>query len=402
MVQIFDDAVKTFIENNKINNSKEKYVKNFKKKFGYFMAQKPIKDDKEIGNFFLESIKKYDYYSREKVEGIFRNFHNNYLMRQKDITLMNTRFSNISSINEPYKYNSSEFFLAKYIEVNELGNNQKIDLYSLKKVKETNQKMHEKLSNIKYIVLIDDFSGTGNTIIEYLTKIECYLKDRITIIFCIHIMGKAEEKITNFAQERGLIIFLKFFKKTFNELDDKSDLRNKIKELETNISSPFPLGYDESEALVTFYRNCPNNTFSSYWYHYEGYWTALFPRANIEPFDNHQKGMNNIAYNLAVMGIKDYDIKVIITLIYLNKYGVTSEKFELSRILGYNNRQLQEHYKKLTQDKWIVNRGTLSDKGRIYLRDMQIERLSISDLVKDPTNLTSDDGLELSDPYIPQ
>mgnify|MGYP003602822160 FL=1 len=46
MVQIFDDAVKTFIENNKINNSKEKYVKNFKKKFGYFMAQKPIKDDK--------------------------------------------------------------------------------------------------------------------------------------------------------------------------------------------------------------------------------------------------------------------------------------------------------------------------------------------------------------------
>ena len=33
---------------------------------------------------------------------------------------------------------------------------------------------------------------------------------------------------------------------------------------------------------------------------------------------------------------------------------------------------------------------------------MQIERLSISDLVKDPTNLTSDDGLELSDPYIPQ
>lgn len=73
---------------------------------------------------------------------------------------MNTRFSNISSINEPYKYNSSEFFLAKYIEVNELGNNQKIDLYSLKKVKETNQKMPEKLSNIKYIVLIDDFSGT--------------------------------------------------------------------------------------------------------------------------------------------------------------------------------------------------------------------------------------------------
>lgn len=43
MVQIFDDAVKTFIENNKINNSKEKYVKNFKKKFSLFYGSKTNK-----------------------------------------------------------------------------------------------------------------------------------------------------------------------------------------------------------------------------------------------------------------------------------------------------------------------------------------------------------------------
>ena len=395
----FDDALENFLVSNDVRDSKEEYVKNFRKKFGYFLSQKKLTDKISVSNFLIDGISNYRYYSRETVEHIFQKFHHDFLSQV--VNMQKTIFCNISNVENLTKYNSSNFFLSKYLEVNSLDNSKGFDIYQELLAKPESKRIRK----VETIVFIDDFSGSGNTIIAYFQKLLPFLKDKKIVIYCIHIMEDAEKNILRFVEENkgSNAIYLKYSCKSKKILNSSPELRKVIRDFEKNdLSSSFPLGYDESEALVTFYRNSPNNTISSYWNHFEGYWSALFPRKQAEfDFLSHQKDLKNIKYNLSILKIKNYEIKVVVTLVYLNEYKATSESFELRNILMYNKRQLRVHYDYLIQDGWINIERALSTKAMEYLKSNNLSSLSFKDLIKDPMDsfTKSKDALTLDDDY---
>ncbi|EGO9008663.1 TPA: hypothetical protein OMH09_002446 [Enterococcus faecalis] len=395
----FDDALENFLVSNDVRDSKEEYVKNFRKKFGYFLSQKKLTDKISVSNFLIDGISNYRYYSRETVEHIFQKFHHDFLSQV--VNMQKTIFCNISNVENLTKYNSSNFFLSKYLEVNSLDNSKGFDIYQELLAKPESKRIRK----VETIVFIDDFSGSGNTIIAYFKKLLPFLKDKKIVIYCIHIMEDAEKNILRFVEENkgSNAIYLKYSCKSKKILNSSPELRKVIRDFEKNdLSSSFPLGYDESEALVTFYRNSPNNTISSYWNHFEGYWSALFPRKQAEfDFLSHQKDLKNIKYNLSILKIKNYEIKVVVTLVYLNEYKATSESFELRNILMYNKRQLRVHYDYLIQDGWINIERALSTKAMEYLKSNNLSSLSFKDLIKDPMDsfTKSKDALTLDDDY---
>lgn len=399
MSKKFDDALEKFLTNNNVHDSEEEYVRNFRKKFGYFMAQEKLINKNSVSDFLIDGISNYRYYSRETVECMFQKFHYEFL--SKRVNMQNTIFCNIVNVENLTKYNSSNFFLSKYLEVNSLDNNKGFDIY---KELQENPKS-KRVKKFETIVFIDDFSGSGNTILDYLKEILPYLEGKKIVIYCIHIMEDAERNILNFIDKNknSNKIHLKYSCKSNKVLNDSPELKKVIRDFEEkDLNSSFPLGYEESQALVTFYRNSPNNTISSYWNHFEGYWSALFPRKQAGfDFLKHQNDLKHIKYNLSVLKLENYEIKVVVTLVYLNEYKATAESFELRNILMYNKRQLQVHYTNLIQDEWIDVKKKLSSKAVQYLSINKLSDVSFNDLTKDPMKFfaKSEDALTLEDDY---
>ncbi len=71
------------------------------------------------------------------------------------------------------------------------------------------------LGEKSYLILIDDFSGTGKSISDFIDAIKKYiltLKIEI-IIFCIHITEDAEKKIMDTSIKNGIEIKIAFVQK---------------------------------------------------------------------------------------------------------------------------------------------------------------------------------------------
>ena len=174
---------------------------------------------------------------------------------------------------------------------------------------------------------------------------------------------------------------------------------------ETVLLSKHPLGYKDSQALVTFYRNTPNNTLSSYWLNEQSSWKPLFKRENdaVDFFGDkyYEKHRQNIIYNLAKLDIEDYDMKDLIYLMYIKEKDNISEDFEIKKILGYNDTQLLEHENLLIQGKLISEKHCISKEGLMKLKDWKLEGISLSFLLENNVMETSLDALSINDDYIP-
>ena len=138
---------------------------------------------------------------------------------------------------------------------------------------------------VENIVFIDDFSGTGQSFIEELKKSggRYYGKSIYFITICI--MEDAIKKIKDYSREKNINIFPIYYymqKKTFtrNLFKNNTDAKNLLIMLTEYLKIPkreSPLGFNESESLVAFHNNTPNNTLPVIRYDTEEY-TSLFPR----------------------------------------------------------------------------------------------------------------------------
>lgn len=127
-------------------------------------------------------------------------------------------------------------------------------------------------------------------------------------------MEQGKENIEAYLNKEGIsciILPYQLTKRAFDNNDDFEDTnkaRESLYNFEKKISKRerrFRLGFKKSEALVSFYRNTPNNTISAYWNSYDD-WKPLFPREldkpdfmkNKNPFGKNDS-KSNISYNLA-------------------------------------------------------------------------------------------------------
>jgi hypothetical protein len=226
-------------------------------------------------------------------------------------------------------------------------------------------KISELPENAK-IVMVDDFSGTGGTILEYYESIKAKLPEKHTaIVLTIVFMEKAEEvlKKSNIQikgnkrhpvfSERGSVFG--YYPKMKAMRDFCFKYGNNLYPLENydkNLNKQHPLGFQNSQTLIGFEHSIPNNTLSIIWADCKNKsngvsWNPLFPRrGNLviersKDFKQNQSYWVSIAYKLGLNnGLFNEDEKYqtqtiqLISILHLKR----KQKSDLliSQILGIN------------------------------------------------------------------
>ncbi len=175
------------------------------------------------------------------------------------------------------------------------------------------------------IVMVDDFSGTGGTILEYYQSIKTKLPEKHTaIVLTIAFMEKAEEILNESNiqiignkrrpafSERGSVFG--YYPKMKAIRDFCFKYGNNLYSLENynkNITKQHPLGFLNTQALIGFEHSIPNNTLSIIWADCKNKsngvsWNPLFPRrGNLviersKEFKQNQSYWVSIAYKLGL------------------------------------------------------------------------------------------------------
>ena len=150
-------------------------------------------------------------------------------------------------------------------------------------------------SDIQRLVLIDDFSGTGLTLVNGLRQHLELLRQvnasgvRIIVIALVG-FSQAREQVETFIRESSLEADVYFCDELGTEhkaFSDSSsifpdpverDLARQIAEIKgVALEQRHPLGYRDTQGLIVFHQSCPNNTLPVFWSQSRD-WFPLFPR----------------------------------------------------------------------------------------------------------------------------
>lgn len=289
-------------------------------------------------------------------------------------------------------------------------------LYRYYRVESEIRKRKKKTKNIfketNFLVLLDDFSGSGETIIDYLSILQKHLPPTVRVlIFCLHGMSDAEKKLIEWSNNNTnldvTVTFRTLEEKFFDRIEFQTqNAQTKFEDFEENSvldesEKKYILGYDKTQALVTNYRNTPNNTFSIFWKKSENKkWMPLFPRSEkyttkeYNQFDNPQRTFirQNIRdyYKKSPINYPEFSdfemIGIIIFLVYINqnekKYFLNEDNdVVIELVKDYNSNVLQDC---LDHGFLKKSRGhyTFSELGFELLNNLGLSNSSLDSLSK--------------------
>lgn len=238
--------------------------------FDSWISQIPDKY-KELSLILIQNL---EYYPQKLTNKLLIELHSK-LIELLTISDDNTIYAYIKS--KDGKTNSSDEYWTMYKLFNNL--NREICYENINAIKDW-QWIH-----VKNIVFIDDFSGTGQSFIKELQKREDRYCGKNICFITICIMEDAIQKIKDYSQKKNINIFPIYYymqKKTFTRdlFKDNMNAKNLLLMLTAYLKIPeqeSPLGFNESESLVAFHNNTPNNTLPVIRYDTKEY-TSLFPR----------------------------------------------------------------------------------------------------------------------------
>lgn len=261
-------------------------VRSWLEQFGGFEEQRSIFK-------IIENIKFYNSSEiREKMEDLFTEVKREIAKSQKTVFLeqgKRKRDDIIVSYLDKNPAKSGPEYAKIFVETNNIYKDNSC----------TPDKLESKLLEIKSIntlVFIDDFIGSGNSIIENLEPIlndnKKVLKENNTLIIIGIITGfeEAKHKILDFAKKQELSIIIKLLdplNKSDKCFDNDSSIylkqieREKAKsicqKIGVKLEKKHPLGYDNCQARVVFPNTCPNNSLPILWKETSD-WKPLFKR----------------------------------------------------------------------------------------------------------------------------
>lgn len=267
----------------------------------------PIIENEELVLSYIKLLSYFDYYTNENINKVLKNLYDKLKFESNNNT-SGILYHYIEENNG--RLNSSLQLLLTFKNQNKISKNNIITNFS---------KVEEKWDSIKYITIIEDIIGTGKTVIDkFLNKNLERFKEKTIFILCIAIMKEAKIKIETFSTLNNInvkILSYKEYNKAFEEnyifCLDNTEKRKIVKENEILIwgrQNKYILGLNETEALISFFHNTPNNTLSSFWYEKDE-WQPLFKREQddiadwekkppIEMMKKNKNGKENIKYNL--------------------------------------------------------------------------------------------------------
>lgn len=230
-------------------------------------------------DFLLECLKRYSFFRASEYK------YGQKLLYSKLMSIL-PNWKEKSFIFKIYKTEASysDNFFNDFWLVNNIKNECKQNI-------EDCEDYYEMLDNL---IFIDDFIGSGNTIIKYLSYIfekHEMLKKKKIVLLAMYLTNSAELALKNFAMDRNLDLTIlnykkgdKFFKEgryySGQQLKDKIAIYEKICD-SASISERFRYGYENSQSLFTICDNTPNNTLAIFWENNENY-NSLMHRYNEE------------------------------------------------------------------------------------------------------------------------
>jgi len=150
-------------------------------------------------------------------------------------------------------------------------------------------------ADFQRLVLLDDFAGSGSSLVEGLEVAAETLKlveqtgvgivlivvagfdaaynrigaciDEFGIDVTVHFCDQFSDEHKAFAPDAGI----------FLDETERNEARNVAESFGLKLEKKHPLGYGGTEALVAFYESCPNNTLPILWSN-NNKWRPLFPR----------------------------------------------------------------------------------------------------------------------------
>ncbi|WP_437919682.1 phosphoribosyltransferase-like protein [Sphingobacterium sp. LRF_L2] len=265
--------------------------------------------------------------------------------------------------------------------------------------------------DVKCVIFLDDFVGSGNTFIEEYGKpdVQKWLKEmKISKVFLLAsiVMESAVEKIRSrfsnveiVAERRKKILpTIKAAKFLFSNANNVEDIVRKYGNsipVKPPPNQYTPLGYGESESLVSFFHGTPNNTLPIFWG--DSKWKPLFPRRSETKMDRAKIIKRDIKYYLSLFDKIGYDLlegerivgsfpdgrtdrfkeknqqnHAVITLIYLISLGL--DAIIICQILGLTREELDTVYKECRVKKLISKGGELTFKARSILQQLQMKK----------------------------
>lgn len=246
-------------------------LKNFSEKFEEWIMQIP-EESREIVKTLIYNM---SYYSHETANKWLEKLHND-LLKYDNVSDNNTIYAFIKS--KDGLSNSSNDYWTNYKAINRINSNLCVE--NLNAITEKQWKF------IDNIVFIDDFSGSGKSLIDELKKQPTIYSGKRIFFIALNVMQLAINEINFFAQQFDIkIIFLvsdmqnKAFER--NMFADNSKAKNLIETMSAGFDIPkgHILGFKNSESLVAFYNNTPNNTLGFIRYDTDKYY-SIFPRRN--------------------------------------------------------------------------------------------------------------------------
>ncbi|HFU3833420.1 TPA: hypothetical protein ACGO2B_000875, partial [Streptococcus suis] len=221
--------------------------------------------------------------------------------------------------------------------------------------------------------------------------------------------SKYKNKVTIYTDDSRINSRKKFF------TNKKDPLKKKIREFEEqNFHQQFALGFEATEALVATYDNCPNNTFSSFWFSENPEWTPLFyrPRKRSQALNSivgdKSIFVSNVKYALKTRGVGRGDIKLIIILLAVKSGRETTTnriEIDLKDNFFYNDDDIQECLSNqyITIKFFDNSRSTyiLTPKGKNKLKEYKLSSSNFEKLVSSYEK-SSNDKIGIEDDYKPK
>lgn len=265
-----DDKIQSIVEGWQKNN--EGFCKDQEKLKNKLKEWTRSADENETG-ILLRLFENSHYFSKRKVNNIFLNFYK---------TLKNKEYSIFTAIeSQEIRHNSSHVYLNEFALVSEVSEYSIIPVFSVLQA--------SILNYIKQIVFIDDIIGSGKTVIDYFEIIKDRLKNKKVYIWVVCITEIAKVEVEKYANKNSLSITIRaerIEKKAFEkgyifDLDEAEQNELIIKNLEKKLwngqQSEYVLGKNDSQCLLSFYNDTPNNTLSSFWVCNQS-WKPIFYR----------------------------------------------------------------------------------------------------------------------------
>ncbi len=236
-------------------------------------------DKREIKNILIELFSDFKFYTKLEIKKIL---HKQLLCSLKKVDL---DFTNILPLPSKDGRANSSYDMTMLLK--EIVREEEIDIY--RDTIKTDFIHIQK--DIKSIIIFDDISGTGKTVIDFLKENFHIIKDKQVILNLITITENAKTNIDKHLKKNGIlnveIIAEHKYNKTFlKHAKLNGEHQKAIYEYEEEIwgkGNNNILGYKDSQVLIGFSHNIPNNTLSSFWYHtdFNGQkkeWNCLFKR----------------------------------------------------------------------------------------------------------------------------